>query len=204
MRIVSRPRPGCHFERCARNPEAAMLDANTTCSNPSPGIPRAAATRGNDSRTSLRRGGSRAARLSRSLLLYANFRPAWRVRRTREGLSRRRRISAKRLVQPIRALRTNRFAEILHFVQDDGQELSIYRHAPQSEGSDRRRRTYRSSHGQISRAPPRIRSVAIAGAHLDGTPSALAIRSMLHEVAAAGMKYPHSDRNPSLGAYLTT
>ncbi len=61
--------------------------------------PEPAEGRGNDNGTCLRRGGSRAARLSRSLSLYANFHPAWRVLRTREGLSRRRRISATRLVR---------------------------------------------------------------------------------------------------------
>ncbi|MFZ0660295.1 MAG: hypothetical protein WAM05_16375 [Candidatus Binataceae bacterium] len=30
--------PDRHFERCARNPEASMLDANLSCSGPSIGI----------------------------------------------------------------------------------------------------------------------------------------------------------------------
>ncbi len=39
MKIVISAKPsGRHFERCARNPEASMLDAYITCSDPSPGI----------------------------------------------------------------------------------------------------------------------------------------------------------------------
>jgi len=64
---------GCHFERGARNPETSMLDANKTCSGPSIGIPRAAATRGNDNGSSI------------SAL---DFRLAWLVLRTRGGLFR--------------------------------------------------------------------------------------------------------------------
>ncbi len=70
--VISANPPGRHFERCARNPEVSMLYANVTCSGLSYGIPRAAATRGNDNRRGI------------SAL---NFHLGWRVLRTREGLN---------------------------------------------------------------------------------------------------------------------
>jgi hypothetical protein len=70
--VISAKPPGRHFERCARNPEASMLDAYVTCSGLSSGIPRAAATRANDNRRGIS---------------AQNFHPGWRVLRTRGGLS---------------------------------------------------------------------------------------------------------------------